>query len=186
MKKIFFSGFFLLLFLAGNISAQSLDDKEWAKKLKSMKPNELRELVEKNEELESKVRKLESENKSQDAELARLKKELEDYSAGSAPSKTVSNPSGSNVPVIEGLIYKVQIGAFKNKNLSKYLDNHKNFSGDIDKDGTRKYTLGHFEDYWEADRFKKYLREMGVKDAWVVPYKDGNRISMKDALEGNL
>lgn len=25
---------------------------------------------------------------------------------------------------------------------------------------------------------------MGVKDAWIVPYRDGVRIEMKDALNG--
>ena len=25
---------------------------------------------------------------------------------------------------------------------------------------------------------------MGVKDAWIVPYKDGTRVAMKDVLEG--
>ena len=47
-----------------------------------------------------------------------------------------------------------------------------------------RYTLGEFRDYWEADKFKKYLREMGVKDAWIVPYKDGKRVPIKDVLEG--
>jgi hypothetical protein len=25
---------------------------------------------------------------------------------------------------------------------------------------------------------------MGVKDAWIVPYKDGKRVPIKDVLEG--
>lgn len=25
---------------------------------------------------------------------------------------------------------------------------------------------------------------MGVKDAWIVPYKDGQRVEIKDVLEG--
>jgi len=33
----------------------------------------------------------------------------------------------------------------------------------------------------EADNFKDYLREMGVKDAWVVCYKNGKRVALKDA-----
>ena len=33
-------------------------------------------------------------------------------------------------------------------------------------------------------RFKKYMREMGVKDAWIVPYRDGERVEIKDVLEG--
>ena len=84
----------------------------------------------------------------------------------------------------DGVVFKVQIGAFRNKDLTKYFENNKNFSGDVDADGTKKYTLGYFGDYWEGDRFKKYLREMGVKDAWIVPYKAGKRLNIKDVLEG--
>jgi len=28
------------------------------------------------------------------------------------------------------------------------------------------------------------MRDMGVKDAWIVPYKDGMRVEIKDVLEG--
>ena len=66
--------------------------------------------------------------------------------------------------------------------MSKY-DNSSNF-GVENKDGLQKFTIGVFRDYWEADTFKKYLREMGVKDAWVVSYKDGVRVPIKEVLEG--
>ncbi|MGB3617563.1 MAG: hypothetical protein WBA12_05545, partial [Catalinimonas sp.] len=82
-----------------------------------------------------------------------------------------------------GLMFKVQIGAFRNQDLSAYTT-HPNFGGEQAEDGTRRYTLGAFNDYWRADTFKKYLRKMGVKDAWVVAYRDGQRIAMRDALEG--
>ena len=94
-------------------------------------------------------------------------------------------PSKSSGPAYDdsGVVFKVQIGAFRNKDLSKYFDNTENFSGETE-DGVQKITLGRFSDYWEADTFKKYLREMGVNDAWIVPYKDGVRVAMKDVLEG--
>ena len=79
-----------------------------------------------------------------------------------------------------------QIGAFRNKDLTKYFNNSKNFGGEVDADGTKKYSIGQFVEYWEADAFKKYMREMGVKDAWIVPYFNGKRVSMKDAREGVL
>jgi hypothetical protein len=28
------------------------------------------------------------------------------------------------------------------------------------------------------------MRDMCVKDAWIVPYKDGQRVDIKDVLEG--
>ena len=84
----------------------------------------------------------------------------------------------------QGVVFKVQIGAFRNKDLTKYFDNNPNFSGEVDEDGQKKYTLGYFTDYWEANNFKKYLRKMAVKDAWIVSYKDGERVPIKDVLEG--
>ena len=83
-------------------------------------------------------------------------------------------------------MFKVQVGAFKNFDLTKYFDRHQNFSGEVDADGTMKYTLGIFSDYWEADKFKKYMREMGVKGAWIVSYKDGKRVNIKEVLEGSI
>ncbi|MEJ0031097.1 MAG: hypothetical protein WDO15_12290 [Bacteroidota bacterium] len=68
----------------------------------------------------------------------------------------------------KGVVFKVQVGAFKNKDLSKYFDNNPNFGGEAaDKDAAepQKITIGIFRDYWEAVTFKKYMREMGVKDA---------------------
>ena len=83
----------------------------------------------------------------------------------------------------DGVVFKVQVGAFEKKDLSSFFDNNPMFSGETEE-GMQKITLGFFRDYWEADTFKKHLREMGVKDAWIVPFKDGVRVPIKDVLEG--
>jgi hypothetical protein len=173
-------------------------EKEWAKKLKALKPLDYKQLVEEKDALATQVLELEQSNsslksqlESKEAELAKTKKELEDYNSGMVPG-VVQNDGGTNTATVKrtgstaGVTYKVQIGSFRNKDLSKYFDNNPNFSGEIDQDGAKKYTLGIFTDYWEADKFKKALREMGVKDAWVVAYKDGKRVNIKDVLEGTL
>lgn len=176
-------------------------EKEWAAKLKALKPMEYKALLEEKDVLLGQVSALEGKNSSlrsqveqQEGEIAKLKKELEDYNSGMAPGvvqggQTVTDPAtGLNTKrgPTQGVVYKVQIGSFKTKDLTKYFDNNPNFSGEVDSDGTKKYTLGIFTDYWEADNFKKALREMGVKGAWVVPYKDGQRVNIKDVLEGTL
>ncbi|MEY3412362.1 MAG: hypothetical protein RIQ70_1050 [Bacteroidota bacterium] len=155
--------------------------------------------------LESKLKIKEELNRSLTTELDSLKSSQNNSTAAvvSTPTvatttPTVTPPKANIAPVTtggkqykadklnyNGVVFKVQVGAFKNKDLSKYLDNNKNFSGDTDADGQRKYTLGLFTDYWEADNFKKLLREMGVSDAWVVAYKAGQRVSIKDVLEGS-
>jgi cell division septation protein DedD len=159
-------------------------------------------------EFDSKVSAKEAEVLAAKAETEKLKTELEEAKASAAAAvvetAVTSEVSGTTTKTTQttnkgtktststsrgatpGVVYKVQIGSFKNKDLSKYFENNKNFSGEVDSDGTKKYTLGNFSEYWEADNFKKYLREMGVKDAWIVPYKDGQRVNIKDVLEGAI
>jgi hypothetical protein len=119
-------------------------------------------------DLEDQISKMRSELTSTKAELAQLKE----------------NPPINPMDFSKGVVFKVQIGAFKNKDLAKYFDNNPNFGGEATDKGEQKFTIGVFRDYWEADKFKKYLRDMGVKDAWIVPFKDGQRVDIKDVLEG--
>ena len=175
------------------------EKKEWGKKMKSTSVEDFKDLVEGKDESDAAVADLEMEVSSLNEENSRLQQELNDLKSQLEEAKTASAPVSESTdsevseetqmqkatsPSIDGLVFKVQIGAYKGIDLKKYFDNYKNFSGEIGEDGVLKYTLGVFTDYWEADQFKKYLREMGVKDAWVVSYKDSQRIPIKDALEG--
>jgi vacuolar-type H+-ATPase subunit I/STV1 len=165
--------------------------KEWKKKAKSLDPLEYKSMVEEqaklkaeSSELNAQILGVEERINSKDTQISRLQAELKEMQARIAEEQA-SNVTGKKVN-IKGVVFKVQIGAFRNKDLTKYFDNNQNFSGDVDQDGVKKYTIGYFGDYWEADTFKKYLRAMGVKDAWIVPYKDGQRVNIKDVLEGAI
>ena len=114
-----------------------------------------------------------------------------DLSSGKTNTKSTTPQSGGyaaykKLKEVPGLVYKVQIGAYKGYDLREYFNRHENNSMSLDEDGMMRYTLGVFTDYWKADQFKGYLRKMGVKGAWVVAYKDDKRVSIKDAREGNL
>lgn len=175
------------------------EKKEWKKKAKeyAKNPEELKILIEDNQALQGQVNSIKSESSQlksrmadKDAKISELQDDLSklrsDLSAArnklrDAQAAPAAPTSGGQM--IDGVVFKVQIGAFRNKDLSKYFDNNENFGGE-NADDLQKITLGQFRDYWEADTFKKYLREMGVKDAWIVPYKDGVRVPIKDVLEG--
>lgn len=177
------------------------EKKEWKKKAKefSKNPESLKQLTEEKQTADSNVGTLTTQNKqlqsslsdkdSKIAELedqiSRMRSELTSVNAELAQLKLT--PVVNPMDFSKGVVFKVQVGAFKNKDLSKYFDNNPNFggeAGDKDKNDPQKITIGIFRDYWEADTFKKYMRDMGVKDAWIVPYKDGVRVEIKDVLEG--
>lgn len=191
MKKIFLPLALIISLAISSFGQMTKEEsKEWAKKIKILTPESYKQLVDEKEALSTEVVKLKQENEVLKAQVSDLNAKLKAAQTALEEKQQAAAAAEANVPVntmaAKGIVYKVQIGAFKNKDLSKYFENNKNFSGEVDADGTKKYTLGAFPTYWEADNFKKILREMGVNDAWVVAYKDAKRIELKDALEGTL
>jgi len=176
------------------------ETKEWKKRIKALSPEQYKALLEENKSLKGQLSSLKKEVagvddriKEKDDQIAdyqdqvsSLRRELTDAKKKAASGSGTENNSSlaSQTGVSDkGVLFKVQIGAFKKKDLSDFSKNNPSFQLD-EKDGVMKYTIGIFKDYWEADTFKKYLREMGVKDAWIVAFKDGKRVPIKQVLEG--
>ena len=189
-----------LIFSGMQVFAQlsKKEKKEWKKKAKeyAKQPANLKEFTEAkqtadsdNAALKNQVSALNKQVSEKNARIAELEDQLsrtrsELSSVNAELAKLKEEPSATSMDFSRGVVFKVQIGAFKNKDLSKYFNNNPNFGGEAAEKGEQKFTIGIFRDYWEADKFKKYMREMRVKDAWIVPYKDGQRVEIKDVLEG--
>ncbi|GJM27940.1 MAG: hypothetical protein DHS20C17_05750 [Cyclobacteriaceae bacterium] len=197
MKKLLFL-ISALTYLAIGVSYGQLskqEAKEWKKTKKSMSTEDFKAMVDQNTAFQQQINQMSGDVSAAQSELEQKQREVavlqakvqnlqQDLSEANVIDVSSGEASATNTKVVKGVIFKVQIGAFRNKDLSKYFGTSDNFGGEVDADGTQRYTLGNFADYWQADKFKKYLREMGVKDAWIVPYKDGRRVPMKDVLEG--
>lgn len=82
-----------------------------------------------------------------------------------------------------GIWFRVQIGAYKNRQIDKNLETTDELSLEKPND-IQKVSLGRFRQYEDAKRLKTQLKGMGLKDAWIVSYKDGKRISIEEALKG--
>jgi vacuolar-type H+-ATPase subunit I/STV1 len=189
-----------LIFSGTQVFAQlsKKEKKEWKKKAKEFKknPSALKSLTEEKQVADntvttqkSEITTMQSSISEKDAkiaeledQLARMRSELTAVKAELTQLK--ATPVINPMDFSKGVVFKVQVGAFKNKDLAKYFDNNPNFGGEAKEGEPQKITIGIFRDYWEADTFKKYMRDMGVKDAWIVPYKDGQRVEIKDVLEG--
>jgi hypothetical protein len=203
MKKLSLFFCLVLLFAGTQTFAQlsKQEKKEWKKKAKEFakNPANLKQLTEDKatadgqvSTLNTQVKQLQSSNSDKDARIAELEDQLS-QSRGELTTARAEIAQLKQAPAVinpmdfsKGVVFKVQIGAFKNKDLSKYFENNPNFGGEAagTEKTEQKLTIGVFRDYWEADTFKKYMRDMGVKDAWIVPYRDGQRVEIKDVLEG--
>ena len=81
-----------------------------------------------------------------------------------------------------GVVFKVQIAAIKEReSLRKIGKDHK--LEVEDHNGLHRYVLGNFRGYEEANFLKKRMRKIGINSAWIVPYKDGNRVPLKEVLD---
>jgi hypothetical protein len=173
------------------------EKKEWKKKAKQFakNPATLKQLTEDKQVADNtvsdqtqKLTQMQGTISEKDTKIATLEDELSQMrsqlTASQAELEQLKQAPANSMDFSKGVVFKVQIGAFKNKNLAKYFDNNPNFGGEAKDGEPQKLTIGIFRDYWEADTFKKYMREMGVKDAWIVPYKEGQRVEIKDVLEG--
>jgi len=200
MKKGIVFLFCLALMIASTQTFGQLskkEKKEWKKKAKQFakNPATLKQLTEDKQVADNtvtdqtqKLTQLQGTITEKDTKIASLEDELSQMrsqlTASQAELEQLKQAPANSMDFSKGVVFKVQIGAFKNKNLAKYFDNNPNFGCEAKDGEPQKLTIGIFRDYWEADTFKKYMREMGVKDAWIVPYQDGQRVEIKDVLEG--
>ncbi|MCX6180929.1 MAG: hypothetical protein NT150_03230, partial [Bacteroidetes bacterium] len=98
---------------------------------------------------------------------------------------TVVYSSDKPIPVDaklpEGLVYTVQIGAFKNPIPQDLFKGISPVNGEQTKLGFIRYTAGIFRSFKAASIARDKIRQMGYPDAFVVPFYNGQRISVDQA-----
>jgi hypothetical protein len=94
-------------------------------------------------------------------------------------SKNADSTMRKAIPT-EGVFFTVQIGAYNRVNIGHLLDTSGSDLTIEEESGTKKYLLGGYKSYEDAANARKKIRQMGVKDAWIVSYKDGKRVPMNE------
>ncbi|MBN1822332.1 MAG: SPOR domain-containing protein [Prolixibacteraceae bacterium] len=100
------------------------------------------------------------------------------------------NPVEKTKPVEQDeneITFRIQIGAFS-RNLPDYIDRlYKKLSlirkidNYTDDRGVTVYTTGNLTNFEDAVKMQSQVRQEGVKDAFVVAYKNGERITLSEA-----
>ncbi len=112
-------------------------------------------------------------------ELERLSIEM--YSVKRGPAYTSVNPIPLNPGLPEGLVFKVQVGAFRKPIPDNSFKNLQPVSAETSRPGWIRYCVGVFKTFEPANLVKKELRSTGYKDAFVVAYFNGQRVSLQEA-----
>ncbi|MCW5897718.1 MAG: PD40 domain-containing protein [Flavobacteriales bacterium] len=80
-----------------------------------------------------------------------------------------------------GLVYKVQIGAFRRPVPEEAFSDMSPMTGERLENGVVRYMAGMFTGYEQAAAAKDKVRDRGYRDAFVVAYLDGKRVTLTEA-----
>ncbi|MBS1651024.1 MAG: SPOR domain-containing protein, partial [Bacteroidetes bacterium] len=93
-----------------------------------------------------------------------------------------NKPIPMDVKPSDGLIFRVQVGAFKTQLPNNAFGGLNPVNGETTANGYIRYTAGNFNRYENANAVKNDLRKLGYNDAFVVAYYNGKRITLSEAV----
>ncbi len=96
-------------------------------------------------------------------------------------SKLLPIPMNPELP--KGLIFQVQVGAFRNKIPQDLFGDFAPIMGEKLDNGITRYRAGIFKQYRNALEAKTKIRARGYSDAFVVAYIDGERLTGAQAQD---
>jgi hypothetical protein len=82
-----------------------------------------------------------------------------------------------------GLVYKVQVGAFRNPLRQDHFKDFAPISGELLNNGITRYMVGYFTKFDAANNAKTQVNGIGYADAFVVAYCNGERITVDRAKQ---
>lgn len=193
LSRLLFIGYLgtSLFFTAPALAQLSKAEKKiWKKELRNLTPEAVKSLRDENESLSSQLNTANRENDrlkstafNQKLEITSLKSQLDEVNE-QLKSREVQlglvNEEGTRWDT--GVVFKVQIAAIKEKEHKRKIEKNHNLEVE-DQDGLHRYVLGNFRDYEDANFLKKRMRKVGINRAWIVPYKDGKRVPLKEVLD---
>jgi cell division septation protein DedD len=98
-----------------------------------------------------------------------------------------TNSPATKAEEASDIVYKIQIGAFKNKipdtanKLIKKLSLIRNIEKQTDSKGVTIYTTGNLKSYQEAVVLQNQVKQEGAKNPVITAYKNGKKIPLEEA-----
>lgn len=186
---------FTMIIIATSVFGQDKTERKfWKKEARMYKKNPelLKDLVEANEDMTTELEVSEFESDSLKAIISRHENKMTDVNRKLAQAEKLLKDQKNLVTklkeeltavpkkeeVIKGTMYRVQIGAFAKLDLSAYAGRSDSFQEETHK-GMRKYTIGVFKEKKDAEAFRSQIVMIGIRDAWIVKYIDGQRVENK-------
>lgn len=101
----------------------------------------------------------------------------------SKPLPKTMNTAFTNIAEVEGLVYSVQIGAYKNTVTPKQLLNLSPIYYEILPNAIVRYMYGSFSTKVAAVKARNKMIQLGINDAFMVSYKDGKKVKVSKRVD---
>jgi len=124
--------------------------------------------------LEDEVESLKAELSEKDIQIVKLENLIDELMTKLETALDDDLPSGT--------VYKVQMGYYEQLNLSSFNEKKRYLRAE-EIDGAKRYTVGYFNTVEEAMQFANDIKKLGIEDAFVSQYIDGERNMNFDALK---
>jgi len=93
-----------------------------------------------------------------------------------------ANPIPIGIPLPEGSFYTIQVGAFRIPVANNTFSEFAPVYAERQTNGFIRYSTGFFSSYTEAIQARNEIRQMGYVDAFIVAYKNRERVRYSDLM----
>ncbi|MEN9995142.1 MAG: hypothetical protein RL762_1799, partial [Bacteroidota bacterium] len=100
------------------------------------------------------------------------------FAVQESPSQTQTTPLPVGLPCPQGLVFRVQVGAFRKPVPAERFREFTPVDGQVLANGLTVYMAGYFSSSAEALQQRKLIRTLGYPDAFVVAYQNCSRLSL--------
>ena len=92
------------------------------------------------------------------------------------------NPIPIGLPLPEGSFYTIQVGAFRIPVANNTFNQFAPVYAERQSNGFIRYSTGFFSSYTEAIQARNEIRQMGYGDAFIIAYKNRERVRYSDLM----
>jgi hypothetical protein len=94
----------------------------------------------------------------------------------------VEDGISTDVNKIQGVFFTVQVGVYSKPITAEQLNNVTPLNSERTANGLIRYTSGTYPNLSEANAAKERIRTLGITDAFVIAYANGNRVEVNEAV----
>jgi hypothetical protein len=106
-----------------------------------------------------------------------------EINANSTTSSIENKTIPMNVKAPSGLIYRVQVGAFRKPLQNNVYSQFTPVSGELQQNGLTVYMAGYFNSSSNAINARKQIQSLGYSDAFIVAYCNGKKLTLGEARQ---